>query len=424
MKLYYEKAVRRYLMLSTVLECALVLIWIISCIWIRGFVAILLLSVLLIVSKIAISIVAKKTLLTVLVDELDAEKFQKMVDDNHFKAPLLYRISAAVSSGDYQTVVNIATKVLSNKKANIKVKYYYLSVLSRAYFELRDFEKLKLLVTKYNEYCSKFPIKKDLFPIWDYYKSFLNLDYNRCKSFCNLKNAQLKNSAWGSKLKKVQNDFLYAIACFENNELEQAKQVFLDIIQKAPKLYLSVLSKKYVAAIQGGKICFEEILPDSNYQFVENKKFKIIRLIKNISLVIVVAAALIVLEFIPGPKEISEYDKKLQTALSQQYTNFEVLAYMNVEENDVVKDVVVFVKDEKGEIDVGFIVSYDNGVSYDVKIMESNISYGTYVLKSFTGEHSIYLLISDYHINGNDSYSNSKFDCLGKKYFVHAKAVE
>ena len=420
-----EKNISKYYWMCGILGVVLVIFFLSLFFVAQNYITIVLcLLFILFIGIIGVRVIANKTLFSVLYKELDAVSFKKIIDDERFNASLIYRVNASLLNGNYETTINIAIKQLNNKRIHKKLKLYYLLILSRAYFELRDFEKLKLLVAKYDEYCTEFSIKKkDNLSIWNYYKCFLNSNYDECKSFCDLRNAQFKNNTWDSKLKKVQNDFFYAVACYENSEIEEAELIFSDIIQKAPNLYLSILSKKYIASIQGKKICFEEILPDSNYHFVENRKFKVIRLIKNASLVFVVAV-LIILEFIPGRNELSEYDKKLQTALSQQYIDFEVLDYMNVEENGVVKDVVVFVKDESGEIDVGFIMTYDNGASYNVKITEPNIVYGTYVLTSFTGEHSVYLLVSDCYIDGNDDYSTSEFDCSSKKYFVYAKCVK
>lgn len=426
MKSYHEQAVRKYLILCTILGCALVLIWLISCIWVHGLAAILLLLIMLIVSKITISIVAKKTLLSVLYVKLDAIEFQKIVNDSRFKVPLIYRISSAISSGDYQTVVNIATKFLLDKKANIKVKYYYLSVLARAYFELRDFEKLKVLLAKYEEYKTNYPSKSFLNSsksVWSYYQYFFEQNYEACKIICKERTLGLRPNAWNARLGRLQNDFLYAIACYENTEIDEAKQVFSSIMQKAPNLYLHTISKKYIEAIQGGQLYFEEILPDNNYRFVGNKKLKVVRLIRSVALVLIVVV-FAALEFIPKTKELSEYDKKLQVALSQQYTNFEVLDYINVEENGEVKDVLVFVKNERKGIDVGFIITYDNGSSYNVKIVESNITYGSYSLESFTGNHSVELQIFDQRYTGeNSSYATTVIKNCNQQYFVYAKCV-
>lgn len=164
-------------------------------------------------------------------------------------------------------------------------------------------------------------------------------------------------------------------------------------------------------------------MPDSGYQFVENKKFKVIRLIRNISLLFSIAV-LIVLVFIPRTMELSEYERKLQIAFSQQYTDFDILDYMNVEENGVVKDALVFVKNEAGEIDIGFIVTYDNGGSYSVEIVKSGITYNSYVLESFTGEHRIELIISNQqYTDKNNSYSTAVIENFNKVYFVYAKCI-
>lgn len=160
MKSLHERAIQKYFKWCAVFGCLFVLLWIISFIWFRWLTAVVLLFIILIANKVIVTGVAKKTLLPVLFDEMDATEFQKIVNDNRFVSPVLYRISSAISAGDYQTVVNIANKQLSNKKAHIKVKYYYLSVLARAYFELRDFEKLNILLKKHKEYNTLHPSSK------------------------------------------------------------------------------------------------------------------------------------------------------------------------------------------------------------------------------------------------------------------------
>ena len=63
MKSYYEQAIRKYFKLCAIWGCVLVLIWLISFVWVRGLAAILLLFVILLASKMAVSVVAKKNII-------------------------------------------------------------------------------------------------------------------------------------------------------------------------------------------------------------------------------------------------------------------------------------------------------------------------------------------------------------------------
>lgn len=421
-----QKNICKYYCICGILGGTLVLFLLLGIFVFRSYIiTIITLLFVLLGNRVVIRIVANKTLFSVLYNDFDATAFKKIIYSNRFRTSLIDKMNAALLSGDYQTAINIATKQSNNKKIHIRLRCYYLSVLARTYFELRDFEKLKTLLAKYDEYQTRISSKKseDNNSIWEYYRSFLESDYEACKLLCSLRNGRLKDNACDTKLRKIQNNFLYATACYENGESDQAEQTFLCIVQKAPNLYISILSQKYVASIKGDKLYFEEIFPDSSYQFVENKKFKVIRLIRNISLLFSIAV-LIVLAFIPKTMELSEYERKLQIALSQQYTDFDILDYMNVEENGAVKDVLVFIKNETGEIDVGFIMTHDNGNTYDVEIVESNITYNSYTLDSFTGAHGIELLISNQkYTDKNDSYSTTVIKNFNKVYYVYAKCI-
>ena len=90
-----------------------------------------------------VRIISKKIIGSVLFNELDAQTFQEIMNDKHLLPHLGYRIGGALSIGDYQTVVNNVEFKMRNKRCSLRQQLSYLSLLSRVYFELRDFEKLK-----------------------------------------------------------------------------------------------------------------------------------------------------------------------------------------------------------------------------------------------------------------------------------------
>lgn len=403
MKSLHERAIQKYFKWCAVFGCLFVLLWIISCIWIRGLAAVVLLFIVLIANKVIVTGVAKKTLLSVLFDEMDAIEFQKVVNDNRFVSPVLYRISSAISAGDYQAVVNIANKQLSNKKAHIKVKYYYLSVLARAYFELRDFEKLNILLKKYKEYNTLHPSSKTSTvydSAWMFYQHFLEKNYEECKKNALERKQKADTNKRNNKLINLQNDFLYAVSCYENKEFEEAERIFKSVVSYAPKMHLSVVAEKYLAAIAQNSQCpfvAAQVVPDPNFQIHNSKA---INKIKRNRLIIIITSIIVVFLVIVGSvfdffgekenKELEAYETQLCAALLEQYQKYNLIDYFNFYYNNEITDVFAIVEDENGRYDIGFVVTSDAGETFDFEIAVDDIEYGkSYVMDSATGTHSV-----------------------------------
>lgn len=97
------------------------------------------------------------------------------------------------------------------------------------------------------------------------------------------------------KSKNLQNDFLYAVACYENRETDAAKESFEHIISYAPRMNVASISQKYVEAIDQNRsplLPDTEVLPDDSYQMHDARTAAKIRrygIIKRIVIIIVVA---------------------------------------------------------------------------------------------------------------------------------------
>ena len=144
MKSDYEKAIQKYFTACIILGVVLILLWNIAYFTMRSYIGA-------VISFFALLLIIK------------------------FAIRITYRIGAAIFTGDYQTVVNIAVSQMRKKKCSIKVKSFCLSILARAYFELRDFEKLRALLAKYEEYKEQYPSKSFLRTtdsVWRYYQYF------------------------------------------------------------------------------------------------------------------------------------------------------------------------------------------------------------------------------------------------------------
>lgn len=270
MKKDYRNNIRKYFVLCTIVGIMLISIWIALCLAKTGNVILILsLFVMLVLHKLIVRIIANKTLFSVLVKELDANSFNAIVRDKRFKMPIDYKTIAAISIGDYQTAVKIATKQIDDPKSKIQLRYYSLSVLARVYFELWDFEKLNLVIKKYDELYGLYPSKNidTLNSIWDYYRYFLECNFEACKAICKTKENTLKKNSSDNNYYIIINDFYYAVVCYSAGNMEEAARVFDKIIHTAPKLHLSNISKRYLDSIDSSSelTVFDEFIPEENY---------------------------------------------------------------------------------------------------------------------------------------------------------------
>ena len=352
--------------------------------------------------KFLIRIVANKTIASVLFVELDAIGFQELIKENNFLPPLGYRINAALFTGDYQTVVNIVT-IRMKKRSTIRVRYLCLSILALAYFELRDFEKLQILLTKYDDYKAKYPSKSLLNSsnsVWSYYRYFLEQNYEACKVVSKERNLGLRPNAWNVNLARLQTDFFYAVACYENGDIEEAKKIFENIISDAPKMNYAVLSQKYCLAIERAQAVLlfdKEILPDANFRILDTKTAAKVRWYKALRLIsIAVLVFLLITRFaFPDFEKIKRtdiviFEEKLHIALQAHYDKYNIISYLNLHHNNELTDSFCFVQNEKGGYDIGFLVTSDKGNTIDFMFAIKDIKCGErYIVKSITGKHSI-----------------------------------
>lgn len=382
--------------------------------------------------KILVSIIATMTLGSILFKKLDALEFRNVINDKHLLPPLTYRLTAALSAGDYQTVVNIATSQIGNKNLHIKKKYFYLCSLASVYFELRDFEKLKILVSKYEEYKANYPSKAFFYEqlsVWDYYKNFLGQKYEDCKIVCKERNLRLKPNAMGAKIGKLRNDFFYAIACYENGETDVAKEYFESIIFVAPKMYLANISKKYLEAIEQNCLTILsdiEILPDFNYKIYNEKTIAKIRygkIIKTVLAIVFVVLLVISSSFNHKMKK-SKFEVKLDAALEEEYgqiTKIEIFS-LKKDKKNVGSLCILDLDDDLILVEVG---SNNEGQTFATFELARDIVFDAYYCsKSWLNDYYIGFEIATNKPLNDSFYYMLEFEFNGNTYWFYVDYIE
>lgn len=441
MEKHYRNSIRKYFVLCTIVGIILISLWFAVCLVIPGYISsIFSLLVMLFLMKVTIEFIANKTLVSVLVKELDATSFQAIVSDSRFIAPITYRTIAAISTGDYQTAINIATKQIGDKKSRIQQKYYNLSLLARIYFELRDFEKLNLILKKYDELNVLHSSNKNVNTTnstWDYYRCFLECNFEACQEICKSKENTLKNKSVDNNYYILINDFYYAVACYSSGNKEKAEVIFDKIIHAAPKMHLSNISQRYVDSINFSSelTVIDEIIPKINYQLYDSRTAKKIRCRKIITriLLIIFCSLMIfssIIDFVEQNRQepeynsaLAEYENKLNSALSKNYDNAKVVSYFNIKHEE--KHIDTFCLIEDGDrLDLASIVTYDGGESLDILhlIEIIQIPYD-YSVKSAVSNYKITFSVFDKQISDSKNNDTIEFSSNNKNYCFVIKNI-
>lgn len=394
--------------------------------------------------KIFIRISANKTIASVLFNDLNAQQFHQIITNNkHFLPPLSYRINAAFFTGDYQTVVNIVSCQIRKKRCSIKEKLFYLSLLARVYFELRDFDKLNLLLKKHDEIRELYPSKKlvnTANSIWSYYRYFLDGNFEACKTICREKHLELNSKAWDAKIRKLNNDFAYAVACYENGDTNDAIEYFESIISYAQNMHSSELSARYVEAIKTNSeiTVFEEIVPEKNYQLYDSRTTKKIHRhrIITVILLIIVSSSIItssVFDYMEKKKQeqhqeiynsaLAEYETKLNNALSKHYDNAIFVKYFEVRDGEQHIDTFCLI-DVGYRMDLASVVTYDGEKTFDLILLVEGIEIPhDYSVKSVVSNLQIAFYISDKQLNASDYKDIIEYSHNNRNYWIGIRQI-
>ena len=439
----YKQAIKKYRTSCTILGIILISLWVLYSLCIGDSIGMLLfLIIYLIIIRISVVIIAKKTLFPILYDNLNAIEFQKIVDNRYFLPPLSYRINAAFFTGDYQTAVNIATYQLHKKKCSTNAKLFYLSLLARTYFELRDFDKLNLLLKKYDEIRELYPSKKldTADSIWNYYRYFLNGNFEACKTFCREKHLELNSKTWDAKIRKLNNDFAYAVACYENGDTNDAIEYFESIISYAPYMHSSELSARYVEAIKTNSkmTLLSEIVSKNDFQPYDDRTTKKIQrhrivTIVLLTLVCVCIIASEVISLVINQKQnqydsennsaIVEFEKNLSNAIAMNYDKANFITYFNV--TDGAQHIDSFCLIEHGDgLDLTSIVTYDGGKSLDLIILIEDIQIpNDYSVKSAVSNNQIEFYISNEQLPTSIDKELIEFSFNNRNYWIEIQSI-
>ena len=371
--------------------------------------------------KLLVTFFANKNLIPILSDELNAQKFYNTTYRNSLHPSTLYQLNAEWYIGNYKKLIALSLAGFKHSK-NIQKKCIYLVYLARAYFDIRDYRKLNEVVTAFYQMQEDSKKSRKLltqYPTFEYYKAYLDGNFERCVSITQNRIERIQNKRSNGKLLWLTNQSNLAIAYYELKEFEKAKEIFLWFSKTTPNLNnFYTISAMYLEAIE------KNIPPCSISQSDEEenvqveldhlsliKKEKIKRTILYV-LIIVLIIAFAITDFFryseTGQEQnnynsaITEYENDLRIAISKNYDNAKFIKYFNVRDGEQHIDAFCLIDTGDGW-DLANIVTYDGGETLDLMLLGENIQIERdYTVKSTTSNYQIALYISDKPLSSSD----------------------
>lgn len=386
--------------------------------------SILLSILLLILCRLLVKYFADKIFLSILIDELDAQKFHNAIYQKIMQPPLLYRLNAEWYMGNYEILINLSASTF-HKTKNLTIKCVCLTYLARAYFDIRDIKNLGKTVDSFYELKNDNPKKNNLFSqykVFNYYKAYINKDFQQCVY---LAEEQLNDNSGANskqKMRLLTGRCNCAIAYYETGDYNKAKEIFEYFIKTTPNLRnFTTLSQLYIDAIDNKdpsclacSICIKDT---KEQEMIDIKKGKI----KGILIGIIGVFIIVFFVWTQFVSRVS-YEDKLKNALYKQYNQVQLIKYFDIEKEKEYIDTFCIIDTEDG-LKLVSIVNNDNALE-TVFLYEGIDTDMYYYVKS---------AVSDYYIGFTFNYSPSEatniyheidFVYDGVKYWISIDYIE
>ena len=193
----------------------------------------------------ATRIIIRKVILSVLMDDLNAPLFRKIVKKGKFAGLQLW---SEYYCGNFGNVVELCRKKLTDPKAAKKGRYMYLGRLAAVYYAMGDSESLQTVCQEVEEYLKteKPSVKSKqaaYIKLFDFYNAYLAGDWETCEK---IEERQTKSNL--DRMAWVNSHARLALA---KGDVDRAKELFEEARQ-APNLCYAACAEEGLRAIEEG----------------------------------------------------------------------------------------------------------------------------------------------------------------------------
>ena len=392
--------------------------------------------------KFLVTFFANKNLIPILSDELNAQKFYNTIYRKSKHPSALYQLNAEWYIGNYKKLIALSLAGFKHSK-NIHKKCIYLVYLARAYFDIRDYRKLKEAVSTFYQLQEGSKKRQKLlsqYPVFEYYKAYLDENFEYCVSIAQNRMESIQNKKSTGKLLWLTNQSNLAIAYYELKEFEKAKEIFLWFVKTTPNLNnFYTISAMYLEAIEKGIPPCSTSHPneETNTQVERDhlsfiKKANKKRVILCI-LIIVLTATFVVTDFFKySEKEqeqndynsaITEYENDLKIALTKKYGSANFIKYFNLTDETQYIDTFCLIEVD-GRLDLVSIVTFDNGDTLDLILLLEGIQIPNhYSVKSAVSNNQIDFSVYDVQISTSNGNKSIEFSLNNKNYWIVIESI-
>lgn len=319
----------------------------------------------------ATRIIIRKVILSVLMDDLNAPLFCRIVKKGKFAGLQLW---SEYYCGNFGNVVELCRKKLADPKAAKKGRYMYLGRLAAVYYAMGDSESLQTVCQEVEEYLKteKPSVKSKqaaYIKLFDFYNAYLAGDWETCEK---LEERQTKSNL--DRMAWVNSHARLALA---KGDVARAKELFEEV-RKVPNLCYAACAEEGLRAIEEGTPYGEGVEPlASTEDFYVIYPSKIAGFFRRASIVCFVIA--IILLWVSAGLELQErmeaerqeelqnqqkneldlekfeqleqnreeyeqYKEKLRVLVEKDYDNVEVLSAFSIEKEGKIQDTMFLFK--------------------------------------------------------------------------------
>ena len=343
-------------------------------------------------SKYISTLPSKMVTLPILCNDLDAPLFYEIANRTNPRLHLM----AEYHIGNYQEVISFCNQALSNHKTPRKNRYvlwYYLAII---YFDIGDDEKLKKICDEIQRNL-KFEKKPDKiiarYPRINFFIGYLDQNYDDCLD------RTRKTSK--DKLSEISQTYRTARIALAKGEKDEARRLFEDVINKAPKLNLAILASHGIEAIDKGinyRDTFESLNLNPDYiPSAPKKNQKVIYILTYLCVCIVVFVAAYFTIQAKDNHDLAKYNEELQMLVAEDYTDVEILNTFEIEKDGQIINTMFFAQ-TKDKLILGTTFIYQNESGYYI---DQEIPLGDLESNEDPFSHLEFAtLISGYYVDG------------------------
>lgn len=319
----------------------------------------------------ATRIIFRKVILSVLMDDLNAPLFRKIVKRGKFAGLQLW---SEYYCGNFGNVVELCRKKLADPKAAKKGRYMYLGRLAAVYYAMGDSESLQAVCQEVEKYLkTEKPSVKGkqaaYIKPFDFYNAYLAGDWETCEK---LEERQTKSNL--DRMAWVNSQARIALA---KGDVDRAKELFEEARQ-APNLCYAAFADEGLRAIEEGTPYGEGLEPLATTEdFYVIYPAKVIEFFYRVWIVCCILAVILLLvsaglelyakkeaerqeeaqnrqtteldrqklnQLKQNDEKYERYKEKLRVLFEEKYNNVEILSTFSIEKDGEMLDTLCLFK--------------------------------------------------------------------------------